>query len=1057
VLAGVLGSAPVASSQTFTFTDAVLNAEVTPVRAAHIAELRQAIATVRSLRGLAAFSYTDPTLTGGATPVRAVHISELRTALNGAFEDADLPRPTYTDATLTATVIKRVHIEELRGAVANRMLQTVVLTVAKSGAGSVMSDPSGISCGVNCTASFPIDAAVRLIATPDHGWIFIAWSGACTGAGPCTVAMNADKAVTAIFSMQTFGLAVTKTGNGTVTSNPAGINCGVDCMVAYLTDTVVTLTAAPASGWAFGGWAGACSGTGTCTVTMIADAAVTATFTRQTFHLAVTKAGNGTVTSSPAGIDCGATCTASFSSDTVVELTPTPDPGWSFSAWTGACTGAGPCSVKMTADTAVTATFTSTPFMLTVAKLGNGTVASSPVGIDCGATCQSLFNSSTSVILTATAAPGFVFTSWSGCESPVGNTCTMTINNNSTVTATFIQQFTLTVTKVGTGTGTVTSSPAAIDCGSSCQASFNSSATVTLTATAASDEIFTGWSGGVCVGRDACHVTINMATSITATFEKLTAITGVTDNTGSVSLIILGQNQTFTFADGPSGAPISGLSVGITIDAATQALGLLMIIDPAGRYPLRFIILHGAIATQASSPAMTSSLASPAATSPSPQRLPLFSDLNAYGEVAAEAARPAAMTSSLASPTATSSSSPQRLPLFSDLNALIPPQVLAVLKPLYEKIDLALTLQDIAQIVATGLDKSGVPIGKYASYLSAPQTEMMSADDALNENRAETQSGVKSELVFLTIGAILNPEIALGLELVQGMYLVLGQWGMDQSTLLACKSQGGNVQVTKFVIAGTPLKFYACIKLTLQEITQQLVRVSATDPFGQPLGQGSLELLSKANMGLGFIAPISSGGVQVPVPVGNYQATVRAPGFRPSVNGLTVGAGGSSLNVKLEPGIPTLVAHTMTKAVIPGTCPTIPPSAYTFKTTDSQAQSWTHVAGVQSGDTMQWEWHKPDGSIYFATNPLQFSAAGNYCSWATLNIAGSMPSVTPGNWSVRVTYNGSVIVTETFKIAAGQCTGFNDTPNVCGPCNTDADCPGNGCWLGNPPAPFCGP
>ena len=39
--------------------------------------------------------------------------------------------------------------------------------------------------------------------------------------------------------------------------------------------------------------------------------------------------------------------------------------------------------------------------------------------------------------------------------------------------------------------------------------------------------------------------------------------------------------------------------------------------------------------------------------------------------------------------------------------------------------------------------------------------------------------------------------------------------------------------------------------------------------------------------------------------------------------------------------------------------------------------------------------------------------------------------------------------------AAGQCTGFSG-PNACGPCNTDADCPGGGCWTGNPPAPFCG-
>ena len=67
-------------------------------------------------------------------------------------------------------------------------------------------------------------------------------------------------------------------GNGTVTSNPGGINCGNVCQAEFTEGTSVTLTAQPASGSSFAGWSGACSGTGSCTVTMDQARSVTARF-----------------------------------------------------------------------------------------------------------------------------------------------------------------------------------------------------------------------------------------------------------------------------------------------------------------------------------------------------------------------------------------------------------------------------------------------------------------------------------------------------------------------------------------------------------------------------------------------------------------------------------------------------------------------------------------------------------------------------------------------------------------------------------------------------------
>ena len=80
------------------------------------------------------------------------------------------------------------------------------------------------------------------------------------------------------------GLVVSKagSGSGTVTSSPAGIDCGATCSSIFSFGAAVTLTAVPAAGSTFTGWSGACNGTGACNVTMNADKSVTATFSSAT-------------------------------------------------------------------------------------------------------------------------------------------------------------------------------------------------------------------------------------------------------------------------------------------------------------------------------------------------------------------------------------------------------------------------------------------------------------------------------------------------------------------------------------------------------------------------------------------------------------------------------------------------------------------------------------------------------------------------------------------------------------------------------------------------------
>ncbi|MFT3922050.1 MAG: glycine-rich protein [Myxococcales bacterium] len=83
-----------------------------------------------------------------------------------------------------------------------------------------------------------------------------------------------------------------------------------------------------------------------------------------------------------------------------------------------------------------------------------------------------------------------------------------------------VPQAALSVMLAGDGTGTVTSSAGGIDCGSTCTGSVDQGSMVTLTATAAEDSAFMGWSGGGCTGTDPCTLTVASATTVTASFAK---------------------------------------------------------------------------------------------------------------------------------------------------------------------------------------------------------------------------------------------------------------------------------------------------------------------------------------------------------------------------------------------------------------------------------------------------------------------------------------------------------------------------------------------------------
>ena len=193
-------------------------------------------------------------------------------------------------------------------------------------------------------------------------------SGLATAVSPGAATITATdgsgaSASTTLTVAQRFTLSVVRQGlgSGGVTSSPVGITCGSACSAPYTAGTVVTLTATPAVGSVFTGWSGCDSVSGaTCTLTVNATRSVTAGFAVQRLALTITKTGlgNGTVTSSPAGISCGTACSATYDYNTVVTLTATAALGSVFNGWSGcdAVSGA-TCSVAMRAVRSVSADF----------------------------------------------------------------------------------------------------------------------------------------------------------------------------------------------------------------------------------------------------------------------------------------------------------------------------------------------------------------------------------------------------------------------------------------------------------------------------------------------------------------------------------------------------------------------------------------------------------------------------------------------------------------------------------------------------------------------------
>jgi hypothetical protein len=245
-------------------------------------------------------------------------------------------------------------------------------------------------------------------------------------------------------SQKTIDLATSVLTTGvTATFNPASLAPGVSSSIvtfaAAANANIVTIT--PSVLALIGGDTLAIDGPGPAITLQIKNARP---------GILVTKAGSGsgTVTSTPAGVNCGPTCNAQFDALTPITLTAVPATGSAFTNWSGSCVGSALTCTFTPNDfgNTVIATFTSTAQAISL------TASPSPVSVQAGGTATSTINLARlngfadAANLTISAPSGITVSA--NPSSITGTASTLTINAAGGLAA---GNYPVTITATGTG------------------------------------------------------------------------------------------------------------------------------------------------------------------------------------------------------------------------------------------------------------------------------------------------------------------------------------------------------------------------------------------------------------------------------------------------------------------------------------------------------------------------------------------------------------------------------------------------------------------------------
>ncbi len=367
---------------------------------------------------------------------------------------------------------------------------------------TVNSEPSAggnVSREPNRTV-YNVGERVTVTAAALDCYTFVGWSGDANGAEPSvTVSMNSDLTITANFRQNTYSLSVgaSPAAGGTVSRDPQ--------KAVYTCGDQVTVTAKPANGYTFKGWADDTAPENeTVTVTIDGNKTLTAIFEQQLFTLATNvlpSSGYGSILRDPnkEKYTYGEQVTV-----TAAEAPKNGDYYYAFTGWTGASeSNSAGVTVTMDGNKTLTANFKQDIVpcytLSTVTKISR-----SP-----DKTC---YKEGETVTVTAPTPDEYTFTGWSGDATVTTNPVTVTMNKNMMLTANYIQNnYKLTVETYPDNSGSVSRNPD--------NPAYTHNQTVALTPAPANGFRFTGWSGDMSGTANPATITMNSDKTVRANFE----------------------------------------------------------------------------------------------------------------------------------------------------------------------------------------------------------------------------------------------------------------------------------------------------------------------------------------------------------------------------------------------------------------------------------------------------------------------------------------------------------------------------------------------------------
>lgn len=385
------------------------------------------------------------------------------------------------------------------------------LNLSQTGNGSVK--VNGTVHSLPWSGQFYSGEQVTLEATASSGWRFGGWSGDMTWPGDMLiVTMDGSKSIAANFDQLSYLLSIDKAGSGAVEVN--GTRHSLPWSDSFLSGTVVTLVATPATNWRFDGWSGDASwGDETLIVTMSEPKNLTATFIEETYTLSLAKTGQGSVKVN--GEVRALPWSGEFIAGSEVALIAVPEEEWEFKRWSGDANWSGATlNITIDEDKSITAEFEEARTLaVSITGEGNGSIELN--GLSLSLPWSGELERNSQVTLRARPDTGWEFEGWGGDVTGSENPVVFTVNHKLDIAVEFSQiQCQLELAVEGGGAITVNGESRELPV----TERYAYGTEIILAAAADSGWMFTGWSGDVAGTTNPLTVEITRDLAVTATF-----------------------------------------------------------------------------------------------------------------------------------------------------------------------------------------------------------------------------------------------------------------------------------------------------------------------------------------------------------------------------------------------------------------------------------------------------------------------------------------------------------------------------------------------------------